>query len=118
MDTYSLRRTPPPADAAGEPCAATVRALEEQVAQLQQAVRSHARVDQAIGVLVAAGRISPEEGWDVLREVSMHTNIKLRVLAGLVVEGARTGRCDERVARALRARLRGRAAGRAGGAGT
>ncbi|MFC9460833.1 ANTAR domain-containing protein [Streptomyces sp. NPDC058430] len=45
-------------------------------------------VDQATGVLVAVGRLSLAEGWDVLREVSMHTNIKLRHVAELLIEWA------------------------------
>ncbi|MBP0456033.1 ANTAR domain-containing protein [Streptomyces montanisoli] len=91
------RETEQPAD--------TMEALREQVGQLQQAVRAHAPVDQAIGALIAIGRMSPEEGWDVLREVSMNTNIKLRDVAHLVIEGARTGRFDNRLRGALSDRL-------------
>jgi hypothetical protein len=35
----------------------------------------------------------------------MHTNIKLRNLADLVVEGAHTGHFDERITAALRTRV-------------
>ncbi|PBC92807.1 ANTAR domain-containing protein [Streptomyces sp. Ag82_O1-15] len=62
-----------------------IRHLETQVSQLQQAVTSDAVIDQAIGVIVALGRMTPEEAWDALRETSMCTNIKLRHVAELVV---------------------------------
>jgi hypothetical protein len=68
-----------------------IRHLQDKVAQLEQAVESHAVIDQALGVLVAVGRISPAEAWDALRETSMCTNIKLRHVAELVVDWARTG---------------------------
>ncbi|MFD5721467.1 ANTAR domain-containing protein [Streptomyces sp. NPDC127036] len=65
--------------------------LREENAQLQQAVHSHAVIDQAIGVLLAVGELTPDQGWDVLREVSQRTNIKLRHVSGLLIEWARTG---------------------------
>ncbi|MER6564121.1 ANTAR domain-containing protein [Streptomyces sp. NPDC001027] len=66
-------------------------ALEEEVEQLKEAVASHAVVDQAIGVVVALGRMTPEEGWAVLREVSQHTNVKLRSVAELILLWGRRG---------------------------
>ncbi|MEU3174264.1 ANTAR domain-containing protein [Streptomyces sp. NPDC007000] len=65
--------------------------LEEEVQQLKEAVVSHAVVDQAIGVVVVLGRVSPDQGWTVLREVSQHTNVKLRDIAGTIVAWGRTG---------------------------
>ncbi|MER6530404.1 ANTAR domain-containing protein [Streptomyces sp. NPDC001508] len=65
--------------------------LEEEVHQLKEAVTSHAVVDQAIGMVVALGRITPDEGWAVLKEVSQHTNIKLRNVAELILIWGRTG---------------------------
>ncbi|MGW5481431.1 ANTAR domain-containing protein [Streptomyces sp. NPDC004008] len=59
--------------------------LEEEVSQLKEAVTSHAVVDQAIGMLVAVGHVTPAQGWEVLREVSQHANIKLRHVAELIV---------------------------------
>src|SRR4051812_6779946 len=50
--------------------------VREEVGQLKEAVTSHATVDQAIGMMVALGRVTPDEGWAVLREVSQLTNIK------------------------------------------
>ncbi|MET7888118.1 ANTAR domain-containing protein [Streptomyces avermitilis] len=65
--------------------------LEEEIGQLKEAVTSHAVVDQAIGVLVALGRVTPDQGWAVLREVSQHTNIKLRYIAEMILVWGHSG---------------------------
>ncbi|WP_184918012.1 ANTAR domain-containing protein [Streptomyces luteogriseus] len=62
--------------------------VKGQAPQLRQAVDSHAKVDQAIGVLVAVHRIEPAAGVEMLREVSQHTNVRLRPVAG---DGDRLG---------------------------
>ncbi|MFI1927261.1 ANTAR domain-containing protein [Streptomyces sp. NPDC020377] len=67
---------------------ATVEQLQQENAQLRQAVDSHAVVDQAIGVLVVVHRIPPGAGFEVLRQVSQHTNIKLHTVAQLVIDWA------------------------------
>jgi hypothetical protein len=68
-----------------------VEELQDENAQLQEAMRSHAVVDQAIGVVLAIGQLTPEQDWEVLKEISQRTNIKLRHVAELIVEWARTG---------------------------
>ncbi|MEV7993822.1 ANTAR domain-containing protein [Streptomyces sp. NPDC086077] len=68
-----------------------LRALEDEIVQLKEAVCSHAVVDQAIGMMVALGRVTPDEGWAVLKEVSQHTNTKLRTVAELVLTWGREG---------------------------
>ena len=68
-----------------------VFALQEEIDQLKEAVASHAVVDQAIGMVVALARIGPDEGWEVLKDVSQHTNIKLRNVADLVPIWLRSG---------------------------
>ena len=50
--------------------------------QLQEAVVSHAVVDQAIGVVVTLGG---DQDFQVLREVSQHTNVKLRQVSEQIV---------------------------------
>ncbi|GGV29809.1 ANTAR domain-containing protein [Streptomyces filipinensis] len=65
--------------------------LQAQVDQLKEAVASHAVVDQAIGMMVALGRVTPDEGWEVLKDVSQHTNIKLRNVAELILIWGRRG---------------------------
>ncbi|MDQ0579001.1 ANTAR domain-containing protein [Streptomyces rishiriensis] len=76
---------------------ARILALQEEVGQLKEAIASHAVVDQAIGVVVALGRMTPEEGWLVLREVSQHTNIKLRNVAELILVWGRLGEMPEQI---------------------
>lgn len=75
--------------------------LEEEVRQLKDAVVSHAVVDQAIGMIVALGRVSPDQGWTVLREVSQHTNIKVRNVADLILVWGRTGVMPPEICAAL-----------------
>ncbi|WP_369181622.1 ANTAR domain-containing protein [Streptomyces mutabilis] len=65
--------------------------LQEQIRQLKEAVVSHAVVDQAIGMIVVLGRVTPDQGWIVLKEVSQHTNIKLRNVAEMILIWGRTG---------------------------
>ncbi|GGX28201.1 ANTAR domain-containing protein [Streptomyces lomondensis] len=72
-------------------------ALQAEVQQLKEAVVSHAVVDQAIGMVVALGRVSPDQGWAVLKEVSQHTNIKLRNVAELIIIWGRTGVMPEEI---------------------
>ena len=66
-------------------------ALQAEVDQLKEAVTSHAVVDQAIGMMVALGRIAPDQGWEVLKEVSQHTNIKLHNIAEMILIWGRDG---------------------------
>ncbi|CAL9359476.1 ANTAR domain-containing protein [Streptomyces sp. enrichment culture] len=79
--------------------------LQEQVRQLKEAVVSHAVVDQAIGVIIAVGGVTPDEGWIVLKEVSQHTNIKLRNVAETVLIWGRTGVMPPEILAALEDRL-------------
>ncbi|MFI6344342.1 ANTAR domain-containing protein [Streptomyces sp. NPDC050560] len=97
MTTQPVCDVKGPCSPGDAPSCTTCLALLDKVAQLEQAVVSHATIDQAIGVLVALGGVSPEDGWDVLREVSMHTNTKVRKVASLVVEGAADGEFDEHI---------------------
>ncbi|WP_406010764.1 ANTAR domain-containing protein [Streptomyces sp. NBC_00637] len=80
---------------------ARVFALQAEVDQLKEAVASHAVVDQAIGVVVALGRMTPDQGWTVLKEVSQHSNIRLRNVAELILVWGRTGEMPDEI----RARL-------------
>ncbi|MFH9553121.1 ANTAR domain-containing protein [Streptomyces sp. NPDC017435] len=76
---------------------ARIFALQEEVHQLKEAIVSHAVVDQAIGVVVALGRMAPDQGWQVLKEVSQHTNIRLRNVAELILVWGRTGEMPQEI---------------------
>ena len=75
---------------------ATSARLEQENEQLRHAVDSHATVNQAIGVLAAIYQLPPAAGFDVLREVSQHTNTKLHTVAGTVIAWALGQPCRSR----------------------
>jgi hypothetical protein len=56
-----------------------------RIRQLEQALASHAVVDQARGVLMATHRIDADAAWGLLVRVSSHENIKVRALAEAVI---------------------------------
>ncbi|MEU9269124.1 ANTAR domain-containing protein [Streptomyces sp. NPDC048251] len=62
--------------------------MEQENTQLRHAIDSHAAVDQALGVLIAAHRVPPGVGFEVLREVSQYTNIKLHTVAKALIDWA------------------------------
>lgn len=71
-----------------EPLLHMISELQKEIGQLQEAVVSHTVVDQAIGVVIALGRLRPDQGFGVLREVSQRTNTRLRQIAELIVDWA------------------------------
>jgi AmiR/NasT family two-component response regulator len=81
MAFFAISRTQPLRLLSATELAVEHDRLRAETAQLQQAVTSHAVIDQAIGAVVAFGRMSPEKAWEVLRDVSQHTNTKLRTVA-------------------------------------
>jgi hypothetical protein len=94
-----------------------VAALEEEVEQLRHAVTSHAVIDQAIGVIAAVCRLPSQQSWDVLKQVSQHTNIKLREVARLVLRWVESGRLPDDIRPVMRAAVvRARERAGAGGA--
>ena len=65
--------------------------LHEEIDQLRRALTSRAVIDQAIGAVVAFGRIPPDDAWRVLRDVSQRSNTKVRTVAERVVKFAQGG---------------------------
>ncbi|MEW2544216.1 GAF and ANTAR domain-containing protein [Streptomyces sp. NPDC047002] len=55
-------------------------AAERYAADLDAAMRSRSVIDQAIGVIVAQQRCTPEAAFEILRTASQHRNRKLRDL--------------------------------------
>lgn len=88
-----------------EELAGKIEELQEEIAQLRQALVSHAVVDQAIGVLVALSGLRPEQGWEVLKAVSQRTNTKLRDIARHVVRWPEAGTLPPEIRPALRIAL-------------
>ncbi|MFE5039161.1 ANTAR domain-containing protein [Streptomyces sp. NPDC056683] len=88
MAFFAISRTEPLRLLSATELAVEQERLRAENAQLQQAVTSHAVIDQAIGAVVAYGRIPPDEAWRVLRDISQRTNTKLRTLAGRILRYA------------------------------
>jgi hypothetical protein len=83
--------------------------LEQENAQLRQAVDSHAVIDQALGALAALHRMAPDAGFEVLREVSQHTDVKLHTVAETLIDWALGQPMPQPVGQELNAAVRRRA---------
>ena len=59
----------------------------ELVGQLEQAVASRAVIEQAKGILMGRHGVDEARAFDLLREQSSRTNVKLREIAASVVAG-------------------------------
>lgn len=57
------------------------------VDQLEEALKSRAVIDQAMGILMERERINSQEAFDMLKTASQHGNVKLRDIARRLVEG-------------------------------
>ncbi|WP_251091357.1 ANTAR domain-containing protein [Streptomyces sp. Caat 7-52] len=82
-----------------------VSELQQHVEQLQEALVSHAVIDQAIGVVITLSGLRPDQGFEVLKTVSQNTNIKLREIAELIIEWVHTERLPDNIRQALQAAL-------------
>ncbi|MFD8430407.1 ANTAR domain-containing protein [Streptomyces coelicoflavus] len=65
--------------------AAELKRLRQENAQLHHALHSRPVIDQARGMIMAVGRCTPEQAWDVLVTVSQHSNTRLRLVAQQLV---------------------------------
>lgn len=77
-----------------------IASLEAELAQLREALASRQRIGVATGLVAERCRLNPEQAWGLLVHLSQQTNVKVRDIASLVVDGPAT---EE--ARALAARL-------------
>ncbi|WP_247703155.1 ANTAR domain-containing protein [Streptomyces sp. F63] len=64
--------------------------LQREVAQLREALRFRATIDQAIGIIQAERRCGPEDAFQLLVNVSQRTNVKVRSVAAALVSLAET----------------------------
>lgn len=60
---------------------------ERHAAQLQRALDSRIVIEQAKGMLAERLALSPDEAFDRMRAYARHGNLRLREVAGAVVEG-------------------------------
>jgi hypothetical protein len=91
--------------------AAEIDRLRAEVADLRRAMDSYPVIDQARGMVMILGRCTPEDAWEVLVEVSQHTNTKLRAVAAHLVASAAGDTLPEPTRRALCAALHRRRRG-------
>jgi GAF domain-containing protein len=68
----------------------TFRATARLAADMAEAMRTRAVIEQAKGILIAERGIGPDDAFDILRELSQTTNVKLREVAARLV-AARAG---------------------------
>jgi hypothetical protein len=80
---------PPPAKPASQPTAASEAGrLRATVSQLEHALATRIRVEQAIGVLAERHRIKPRQAFEQLREAARSRGRKVFDIAGDVVASA------------------------------
>ncbi|GGV25540.1 ANTAR domain-containing protein [Streptomyces longisporoflavus] len=77
-------QTDPEQQTSGNDCAdevAEIKVLRTEVNDLHRAMESHPAIDQARGMLMMLGPCTADEAWEVLVEVSQHSNTRLRAVA-------------------------------------
>ncbi|MFH9967442.1 ANTAR domain-containing protein [Streptomyces mirabilis] len=77
------------------------RRLREENHQLKEGMQTRTRIDQAMGMVVALGGVTPDHARDLLREVSMNTHTKLRIVAEALVAWPADGALPDDVGHAL-----------------
>ena len=66
--------------------AAELLVARRRIAQLEQAVESHGRIGQALGVVMCRYAIGADAAFGAMTRVSQHHNVKLRQLAEAVID--------------------------------
>lgn len=59
--------------------------VQDEVSQLREALASRAVIEQAKGIVMVACRCGPDAAFDELRQMSNVHNVKLRIVAELLV---------------------------------
>lgn len=97
-DTSLQARAAQLADRAAGALAVSMRMAEQsaEAENLRAALTSRSVIDQAIGILMAQQRCSPEAAFDLLRRASQSRNIKLRDVAAQIVAGVDRGATEGR----------------------
>ncbi|MFH8469958.1 ANTAR domain-containing protein [Streptomyces sp. NPDC017991] len=72
-------------DDTDRPPAEPAEALREEIAQLQEALVRRPVIDMARGVLMAVWSCTVDEAWELLVDVSQHSNTKLHDVADAVL---------------------------------
>lgn len=69
-----------------DPLRARIAELESEIDGLRRALRTRTVIAQATGLLAAAGEHAPQQGFQLLVELSQQYNVKLHTLARQVVD--------------------------------
>jgi anti-anti-sigma factor len=78
--------TTTPAEPAEEPTDRADGDLATENAQLRRAMKSHATIDLARGMLMASFQLTAQQSWEVLVTASQHSNTKLRLVADALLQ--------------------------------
>ncbi|MEW2544219.1 ANTAR domain-containing protein [Streptomyces sp. NPDC047002] len=84
--THRAARQAKPGSAAADPPEQGER-LHKELAELRAALATQPVIDLAGGIVMAVAGCTPREAWEVLVDVSQHTNVKLRDVCGHLVDG-------------------------------
>ncbi|WP_063805512.1 ANTAR domain-containing protein [Streptomyces canus] len=71
--------------------------MQAEIGRLQEAIVSHAVIDHAIGVVIGLGGLRSDQGFQVLRDVSQHTNIRLRQVREQIVDWVHDGQLNDEI---------------------
>ncbi|MBQ0855518.1 ANTAR domain-containing protein [Streptomyces sp. BH-SS-21] len=74
-----------PSHTSGRPPTGPVEALREEVAQLRIAMERRPVIDMARGILMARCSCTEDDAWELLVDVSQHSNTKLHDIAEAVL---------------------------------
>ena len=88
FDDETLRRAKLFAEEVARTIPGAVRLFEadERASHLEQALVSRSTIDQALGVLMAQNKCTPDEAFGILRRASQSRNVKLRDVAAMIIE--------------------------------
>jgi hypothetical protein len=68
------------------PLAIRLAAQSAEIAQLQEALATRSTIDQALGVLMTQNHCTRDQAFAILRRASQNRNVKLRDVAGVIIE--------------------------------
>lgn len=80
--------------------------LRTELKQLRRAMQTRPPIDKAMGVLMAAHRLTEDEAWNVLVTASQHTNTKLYLVAGKIVASIQADAVDVWLRQTIEAALK------------
>jgi hypothetical protein len=89
-DGASALKSLPSGDGLGAPLAARVQQLEQENAQLREALASRIVIEQAKGILAERNRISLDEAFELLRRAARSNRMRIHTLAAAVVAACTT----------------------------